>query len=104
MITFNCSAKFGKKIEKWSGFISRYINHDGYYEILIESRSGIMVIFGKTSLGGFACMPDFEAGCHLVSLKDKFWNTEKLTRVLGKVDGITVAEALYALAESGAIH
>lgn len=44
-------------------------------------------------------MPDFGAGCHLASLKDKFWNTEKLTEVLGKVDGITVASALYALAD-----
>jgi hypothetical protein len=28
-----------------------------------------------------------------------FWNTEKLTSVLGEVDGITVAQALYALAD-----
>lgn len=58
-----------------------------------------MVLFGETSRGGFACMPDFGAGCHLTDLKDKFWNTEKLTQVLGKVDGITVATALCALAD-----
>ena len=43
-------------------------------------------------------MPDLGAGCHLADLKDKFWNTEKLTKVLGNVDGITVASALYVLA------
>ena len=42
---------------------------------------------------------DFGAGCHLVDLKDKFWNTEKLVEVLGTADGITVATALYALAD-----
>ena len=66
----------------------------------IDSRSGILVIFGRTTQGGFACMPDFGAGCHLVNLKDRFWNTEKLTEVLGKVDGITVAEALFAISDA----
>ncbi len=44
-------------------------------------------------------MPDFGAGCHLVNPRDLFWNTEKLVSVLGKVDGITVATALNALAD-----
>jgi hypothetical protein len=44
-------------------------------------------------------MPDFNAGCHLANPKDIFWNTEKLVRVLGKIDGITVAYALNALAD-----
>ena len=44
-------------------------------------------------------MPDFGAGCHLVDLKDSFWNNEQLTEVLGKVDGITVSSALCALAD-----
>ena len=66
---------------------------------MINSRSIIMVLFGRTSRGGFACMPDFGTECHLTDLKDKFWNTKKLTEVLGKVDGITVATALYALAD-----
>ena len=48
-------------------------------------------------------MPDFGVGCHLVDLKDIFWNTEKLTAVLGEVDGITVASALYALDQKGVL-
>ena len=50
-------------------------------------------------MGYFACMPDFDAGCHLVSLNDVFWNTERLTKVLGIVDGVTVAYALLLLFE-----
>jgi hypothetical protein len=50
-----------------------------------------MVVLGPTSRGGFACFPDFNIGRHLVNLKDKFGNTEKLVEVLGKADGLTVA-------------
>lgn len=96
---FECKKKSGKQTENWQGRITRIEECTKYYEIMIESRSGIMVVFGKTSRGGFACIPDFGAGCHLVDLKDKFWNTEKLVEVLGKIDGITVASALYTLAD-----
>lgn len=96
---FECVKKSGKRTERWTGLISVFKNYGSHYEIRIESRSGILVLFGVTSSGGFACMPDFEVGCHLVNLKDKFWNTEKLTKVLGQVDGITVASALYAIAD-----
>lgn len=98
-MVFECVNKKGNRNERWNGTISKLIKHGEHYEMLIQSRSGIVVIFGKTSQGGFACMPDFGAGCHLVSLRDKFWNTEQLVSALGKVDGITVANALYAVAD-----
>lgn len=86
--------------EKWEGKINRFVNYGNHYEIFIESRSSILILFGKTSSGnGFACMPDFQVGCHLINLKDKFWNTEKLIAVLGRVDGITASTALYHLSK-----
>ena len=103
LISFECIRKNGRKKERWNGIIPKIIKYESHYEIRIESRSGIMVTFGKTSQGGFACMPDFGAGCYLADLKDRFWNTEKLSEVLGEVDGITVAEALYALADKGVV-
>ena len=90
MISFICKTKN----ELWSGIIKRFITHENYYEILIESRSSIYMIIGKTSRGIFACFPDIGVGCNLVDLKDTFWNTEKLVHILGKADGFTVAEAL----------
>ncbi len=96
---FECVRKKGKKTERWKGAILGFREYASHYEFRIESLSGIMVVFGKTVCGGFACMPDFGAGCHLAGLDDKFWNTEKLTEVLGEVDGITVASALYALSD-----
>jgi hypothetical protein len=96
---FECVNKTEGENEKWEGVIKKCERHEEHFEIMIQSRSSIMVLFGKSSRGGFACIPDFGAGCHLSDLKDKFWNTEKLTEVLGKIDGITVATALYALAD-----
>lgn len=98
-ISFKCQMKTDGEIERWEGNIPRFVDHGSHFEIRIESRSGIMVVFGKTSQGGFACMPDYNVGCHLSYFKDVFWNTEKLIAVLGEVDGITVAQALYALAD-----
>jgi len=98
-MVFECISRTSRRNERWTGKITEFENHGSHYEMRIDSRSGILVIFGKTTQGGFACMPDFGAGCHLVNLKDKFWNTEKLSNVLGKVDGITVAEALFTIAD-----
>ncbi len=93
MNTFIC--KHRKK--SWFGSIYRFENYGSHYELTIQSRSSIIVVFGKTSQGYFACMPDFDVGCHLSNLNDVFWNTERLTRVLGVVDGVTVAYALLYL-------
>jgi hypothetical protein len=94
MNTFKCK----HKKESWSGSISAFKNFGTHYEFWIQSRSSIMVIFGKTSRGYFACMPDFNVGCHLVQLNDFFWNKERLTQILGAADGITVASSLVFLA------
>lgn len=90
-----------KSIEdEWEGVISNLTKQINVYEFWIKSRTSIMVVFGSTSRGGFACFPDFQVGCHLTNLKDKFWNTEQLVRILGEVDGVTVSTALYELSES----
>lgn len=79
------------------GHISKFENHGSHYEVFIQSRSSIMLVFSKTSRGYVACMPDFGAGCYLANLNDIFWNSEKLIAVIGVVDGITVASALLHL-------
>ena len=96
---FVCNNKMKSRSESWKGRVTSLNIGNGSYELRIESRSSIHVIVGRIKQGGFACMPDFGAGCHLINLRDIFWNTEKLVKVLGKVDGITVGAALYALAD-----
>lgn len=96
---FDCINKTKSKTERWKGRIKSLYKNNNFYELRIESRSSIHVIVGKTEHGKFACMPDYGAGCHIADLSDEFWNREKLVQVLGKVDGITVASALAAIAK-----
>lgn len=96
---FECVKQSGKRKEKWPGRITYLRNYGSHFEFNIVSRSSLMVLFGKTSRGFFASIPDFGSGCHLVNPDDIFWNTESLSRVLGKADGITVATALYTVAD-----
>lgn len=96
---FKCTLTTESSSESWIGRIIKIINHGSHHEIKIESRSGITVIVGSTEQGNFACIPDWNAGCHLSNLKDKFWNEERLSSILGEVDGITVAAALYMVAD-----
>jgi hypothetical protein len=93
MNTFIC--KHRKK--SWVGCISSFKAYGTHYEFSIQSRSSITIVFGRTSQGYFACMPDFDAGCHLANLNDVFGNMERLTAVLGVINGITVAYALLHL-------
>ncbi|NLN50034.1 MAG: hypothetical protein GX149_00195 [Acholeplasmataceae bacterium] len=101
MIKFKCelAKKNSRKNECWNGQISNWQDYGNYYELEIHSRSRILVILGQSSYGNFACMPDFGAGCHLSELDNIFYNTKKLCRVLGKVDGITVANAIASFYE-----
>ncbi len=69
------------------------------YELKIESRNGFNVVIVKTNSGNFACIPDYDAGCHLSTLNDLFWNSERLREIMNKVDAITVAHALQSVAE-----
>ena len=73
-------------------------NYGGYYEFQIMSRSSIRVIIGRSFGGNFACKPDYDVGCHLSGQGDIFWNKERLTKALEKVDGITATYALKAIA------
>lgn len=96
---FECTNNVKGKNVTWSGRIESLKCYGNYYEMVIESSSRIHVLFGKTELGGFACMPDFGVSCHIADLDSYAWNREELISVLGRVDGITVATALKALAD-----
>ena len=95
MEKFRCK----NKRESWVGHIRYMKNHGSHYEMYVESRSSLMIIFGETSSGNFLCVPNFNVGCELAELRDLFWNKERLTSVLGEIDGITVAEALYTVSK-----
>lgn len=98
---FLCQYEDNKDKQTWSGEITSLYNYGSHYEMRIESRSSITVVFGKTSLGNFACMPDFKAGCHLAELDNEFYNSQKLNATMKTVDAITVARALKVATKGG---
>ena len=85
-VVFLCKAGKGTHLEEtWQGVISFLWNFGSHYEMQIQSRSSITVLFGKTSRGYFASIPDWQAGCYLVDFKDLFWNTEQLVSIIGEI-------------------
>ena len=102
-MNFTCSWNNDGTEEVWNGRIISLFHHGSHDEIHIESRSSLRVIIGRSTTGGFACLPDYRIACPLAHLRDCFWNTEQLVSVLGDVDGITVARALYCIADEESI-
>jgi hypothetical protein len=94
LMEFECLLKIGKNIENWKGKITYYNIEDDILEMYVESRSYIHIILGRTQYGNFVCIPNYDSGCYLSTLSDFFWNSEKLSKLIGKVDGITVATAI----------
>jgi hypothetical protein len=93
---FKCEEKLDNRKEVWFGEIKR-IKKYTHYEMFIDSRSSIRAIYGKVSQDNSLCLPDLGVGCKLVNIDDEFWKLEKLTSLIGKVDGITVYNALVCL-------
>ncbi len=96
---FMCEFKNQKNKRKWPAVITNFIDYGSHYEMRIESLSTISVLFGKTSLGTFACLPDFRAGCHLADLNNENYSIDKLSGVINLTDAVTVARAFCNLSQ-----
>jgi hypothetical protein len=92
---FRCfQTKENSKVEYWKGTIKCLTEGKELLEMYVESRSSLHIIIGKTKYGNFVCIPNYDVGCYLSRFNDIFWNTEKLTILIGEVDAITVATAI----------
>ncbi len=100
MIPFRCCYQWDEdERDDWDGLIEKFEHVDGVWEVCITGRgSRIRLILGKFSLGVFACVPDFDAGCYISSLDDLYLNSDRLIRAMESiVDATTVACGLKAL-------
>ena len=102
---YQCTLTRGKRKERWNGEI-RLIRHSGScYEAEISGRGTYFhVIPGKHSYGNYICIPNHDVGSELSSYRDLFWNTERLSGLLKKVDAVTVASGLCHLEELGSLE
>lgn len=97
---YPCTLVRGKRKERWQGEIRLLRCSDTYYEAEITGRGTYFhVIAGKHRYGNYICIPNHNAGSELSGFRDLFWNTERLSRLLKKVDAVTVAYGLCHLEE-----
>lgn len=57
------------------------------YEMLLEARGySFHLIFGSQLNGNFLCIPDWQFGCELTSLKNKDWNLDSILHNESRLD------------------
>lgn len=97
---YMCIDKTGKQLRKWRGDI-RLLHREGHScEVEITRRGTYFhAIVGRHCYGNFICIPNHDVGCELSDYSDVFWNRERLSSQLKKVDAVTVACALQHLEE-----
>lgn len=97
---YQCTLIRGKSKEKWTGQIRLLSQSDSCYEAEITGRGTYFhLIAGRHRYGNYLCIPNHEVGSELSAYQDVFWNTERLSGLMKKVDAITVAFGLRYLEE-----
>lgn len=98
MKEFKCSYKDeNDKTVRWKGNYEVMATETHAHELLISGRgSSFHVVLGYYTHGNYICLPLLDIGCSLAYWTDIFWNVEKLSQVMNKVDAITLASALNA--------
>lgn len=95
-----CAIQSGKQKKKWLGEIRLLESDEKNYEVEITGRGTYFhAIAGRHHYGNFICIPNHDVGCELSDFSDVFWNRERLSSQLKKVDAVTVACALSHLKE-----
>ena len=97
---YQCTLIRGKRKERWQGEIRLIHYSDTCYEAEITGRGTYFhVIAGKHRYGNYICIPNHDVGSELSQFRDLFWNTERLSGLIKKVDAVTVAYGLCRLEE-----
>lgn len=85
----------------WKGKIEQVRFHGGIIEMDVSGKGSAMhVIIGEYEYGRYLCIPDWGVGSPLAGLDDSFWNREQLEKRIGRVDAITIAEAIKTLSKN----
>lgn len=95
---YTCTLTRGKRKESWKGEIRLLKKSAGQYEAEITGRGTYFhIIAGHHLYGNYICIPNHAVGSELSHYGDLFWNTERLSGFLKKVDAVTVAAGLCHL-------
>jgi len=86
--------------DSWTASVDVIDSYGPFMEVCFCGRgSSLHAIIGPQESGHFICIPAYNAGCELAEYDDVFWNTERLSSVIGRVDALTIAQGLYTLDE-----
>lgn len=97
---YECLSKSGKRTTRWTGELRLLHKEQDTYEVEITGRGSYFhVITGSHRYGKYLCIPNHDIGSELAGYLDVFWNQERLSRQLKKVDALTVAYGLSHLKE-----
>lgn len=87
--------------ESWIGEIE-FLRLSDPYKMIVRARgSRFDVIFGKGINGNYICIPNWQIGTEIVSLKDRFWNRESLRRADDDISDVDVDSVVDALVAAG---
>lgn len=93
-----CILKDGSRRETWTGELHLLRGASGQYEAEISGRGTYFhILAGRHRYGNYLCIPNHDVGCELSGFSDIFWNEERLSHLMRKVDAVTVAAGLAHL-------
>ena len=80
------------------GLSAQSIQTGRQYEAEIEGRGTYFhILTGQHKYGDYLCIPSHDVGCERSKLSDFFWNRERISRLMGEDDAVTVATGLMYL-------
>ena len=95
---YNCILRHGSRRETWTGRLFLLGRGPGWYEAEIDGRGTYFhILAGRHKYGNYLCIPNHDIGCELSDFSDIFWNEERLSHLIRKVDAVTVATGLVHL-------
>ncbi len=97
---YQCTLIRGKRKDTWVGEIRLLSRSGSCYEAEVTGRGTYFhLIAGTHCYGNYICIPNHDVGSELSAYQDIFWNIERLSGLMQKVDAVTVAYGLSHLEE-----
>lgn len=94
-IIIQCKTTIDDEVVKWNATLKSIKFYHDFYEAIIEGRgSSLNIIVGSTNQYNWIAIPNYGVSVSLSYFNDLFWNEEKLSSVIGNIDGATVSYAL----------
>lgn len=91
-ILINCHDVINDKKETWQATLKMVLNHDTYYEAIVEARcTSFSLLVGSADTYNWVALPIQEVSCSLSSFDDIFWNQERLSQLISPIDATTIA-------------